>query len=290
MTSFTRLHSPKAPVITVIALLFLFIHLPTTALSKPALLLLKTWQPSQDISGWLMSEKLDGVRARWDGQQLISRGGHLFAAPKWFTNGFPPFALDGELWSKRGDFERIVSIVRRKRPHHGWNELTYQIFELPGQHGGLAQRLTILSRYLSTHSAPYLHIIKQLPCKDKHHMQQYLHALTRLGAEGLVVRNPTSPYQNGRSSNALKVKKSEDAECSIVAYKAGKGKLTDLTGALMCRLHNGQIISIGSGLNHQLRTTPPPIGKIITFKYYGLTKRGKPRHPVYLRLWRKDIM
>jgi len=81
--------------------------------AKPNLLLLKVYK-DQNISGWVMSEKLDGVRAYWDGKHLISRGGKIIHAPKWFTKDYPPFAIDGELWSKRGDFENISSIVRDK--------------------------------------------------------------------------------------------------------------------------------------------------------------------------------
>ncbi len=235
-----------------------------------------------------MSEKLDGVRARWDGQKLVSRGGHTFAAPKWFTKSFPPFALDGELWSKRGDFENIVSIVRRKHPHSGWQQLSYHIFEVPHQPGGLKERLKIVENYLSDHPSPYLLIIEQLLCRGEKHLQQHLQDLVSHDAEGLVVRDPTKPYQTGRSPDALKVKKYSDTECTVVAYKAGKGKISGLTGALVCRMDNGELVTIGSGLNQQLRTTPPALGQIITFKYYGLTKNNTPRHPVFLRLWKKQ--
>jgi hypothetical protein len=47
---------------------------------------------------WL-SEKLDGVRAFWDGVRLYSKQGHVLHAPKWFSNFLPKnVALDGELW------------------------------------------------------------------------------------------------------------------------------------------------------------------------------------------------
>jgi len=274
-------------------LLFLLSFLwvmPQFAQSSEDMLLLKVWQPSQAVKGWLMSEKLDGVRARWDGHHLISRGGHVFAAPGWFTQGFPAFALDGELWSKRGDFEHIVSIVRKKKPHMGWKQLTYQIFEVPDQPGGLQARLNVLQQYLATHPNTYLHIITQKICDGKKHLQAWLQQLLSQGAEGVVVRSPTAPYQTGRSSDALKVKPYQDAECDVVGYKPGKGKLKGLTGALRCRMHDGRVISIGSGLNQRLRTTPPAIGQIITFKYYGLTKNKKPRHPVFLRLWRSGSL
>jgi len=264
--------------------------LPAYAQSKQDMLLLKVWQPTQQVKGWLMSEKLDGVRARWDGHHLFSRGGNVFAAPEWFVKEFPPFAVDGELWSKRGDFEHIVSIVRRKKPHAGWRQLTYQIFEVPDQAGGLLARLQVLQDYLSTHANTYMRIIEQTTCNGQQHLQARLQALVALGAEGLVVRNPATPYQTGRSSAALKVKKYMDTECTVIGYKPGKGKLTGLTGALLCRMDNGTLTSIGSGLNQRLRTTPPAVGEIITFKYYGLTKKGKPRHPVFLRLWQGDVL
>lgn len=272
------------PLKHLISLLCFLFALPVSAQPAQEMLLLKTWQPSQDVRGWLMSEKLDGVRAYWDGQKLISRGGKIFAAPQWFTEGFPPFAMDGELWSKRGDFENIVSIVRRKQPHSGWKQVSYQVFDVPNQAGGLLNRLRVLENYLSDHPGTYIRIIDQVPCKGQKHLQQYLDQLVSLGAEGLVVRNPAVPYQGGRSSDALKMKQYSDAECTVSGYKPGKGKLKGLTGALLCRMDNGQEISIGSGLNQSLRTSPPALGQVITFKYYGLTKYGKPRHPVFLRL------
>ena len=63
---------------------------------KPNLLLLKVYK-EQNITGWVMSEKLDGIRAYWNGKNLISRGGKLIYAPKWFTKNYPPFSIDGEL-------------------------------------------------------------------------------------------------------------------------------------------------------------------------------------------------
>ena len=48
---------------------------------KPNLLLLQTYK-DQNITGWVMSEKLDGVRAYWNGKNLISRGGKTIQAPK----------------------------------------------------------------------------------------------------------------------------------------------------------------------------------------------------------------
>lgn len=52
-------------------LLYGWLCLPLSALAD-GLMLAQEYR-NQDVSGWLMSEKLDGVRAYWDGKRLISR-------------------------------------------------------------------------------------------------------------------------------------------------------------------------------------------------------------------------
>lgn len=69
-----------------------------------------------EVNDYLVSEKLDGVRAYWNGTNLVSRKGNMFHSPEWFTASFPSQELDGELWISRGTFEKVVSTVRKKIP------------------------------------------------------------------------------------------------------------------------------------------------------------------------------
>ena len=78
----------------------------------PQLLLANKYQPNIKHDDYWVSEKYDGVRAYWNGNQLISRQGHTYSAPAWFTKDFPHEALDGELWLQRGQFEQLSAIVR----------------------------------------------------------------------------------------------------------------------------------------------------------------------------------
>jgi DNA ligase-1 len=78
----------------------------------PPLLLAERWDNAQDLAGGWLSEKLDGVRAYWDGKSLISRLGNRFHAPDWFLEGLPEIALDGELWIGRKAFQ---SLLRKSR-------------------------------------------------------------------------------------------------------------------------------------------------------------------------------
>ena len=82
---------------------------------KRGVLLAETYEkvPAFDPSGWWISEKLDGVRAYWNGQNFYSRNGLLFDAPAWFKVGLPKDThLDGELWCGREQFERCVGIIK----------------------------------------------------------------------------------------------------------------------------------------------------------------------------------
>lgn len=82
---------------------------------EPPVLLAHSWDTAQDLTGWWMSEKLDGVRCWWDGERFISRLGNEFRAPKWFTEGLPKTNLDGELWMGRKLFQQTVGASRSAR-------------------------------------------------------------------------------------------------------------------------------------------------------------------------------
>lgn len=251
-------------------------------------LLLKTYDKTQNVTGWLMSEKLDGMRAIWDGHTLKSRQGNTISAPPWFLAGLPPFKIDGELWTKRNDFSNIISIVRQQIPDERWLTISYNIFEVPNQSGGLLARLAILEGYLVEHQLPFLKIIPQTTVISPKQLKSDLKRITALGGEGLVVRKPETQYHSGRSDDDLKVKQYQDAECTVIAYKEGKGKYIGKTGALQCKLVSGLTFFIGSGLSDQQRKFPPEIGSIITFKYYGLTQNDIPRFPVFMRMRRAE--
>ena len=259
---------------------FIFLLFPFVLFAaKPDLLLLKVYK-DQNISGWVMSEKLDGIRAYWDGKHLISRGGKVIHAPKWFVKDYPPFAIDGELWSQRGDFENISSIVRDRVPSEKWHEIKHYIFEVPNAAGGLFERLVKVKPY----EGRYIRIISQEHVKSKEDLQEFLKSVEKLGGEGVVVRDPNSEYINKRTSKALKVKSFKDSECEVVKIFKGKGKYSDKMGSLECKLPDATLFKIGSGFNDKERMHPPKVGDMITFKYKEMTKYGKPRFPIFLRV------
>lgn len=255
-----------------------------TQAAAPDLLLLAKYQSEMDVSGWYMSEKLDGVRAYWNGRQLLSRKGNRLAAPGWFIDKLPPFELDGELWIARGLFEETLSITSRDKPNADWRHVSYNIFEVPNAPGGLCDRLERLKTYLERHPVEHLRIIPQTVVRDTRHIMTRLDVVEANGGEGLVLRNPASPYESGRSPNALKVKHFDDMEGRVIGYRPGKGKYKGMTGALRVEIDGNKRFYIGSGLTDHDRSTPPVVGSVITFKYQGFTNNGIPRFASFMRV------
>ena len=258
--------------------LFLLVFLIASLYAKkPDLLLLNNYSDDINVTSWYMSEKLDGVRAYWDGKNLISRNGKIFQAPNFFTKDFQKTKLDGELWSKRSDFSHISSIVNTKHSDEGWKDLTYNIFEVPDATGSLTERL------LKVKESEFIRVAPQIKVKNKKHLDVFLKSVEIKGGEGVVVRDGSLNYYSGRNNNALKVKSYIDKECEVIGHNKGSGKYSNMLGSLVCKMDNSKRVKIGTGFNDEQRKYPPEIGAIITFKYYGLTSKGNPRFPVFLR-------
>ena len=252
----------------------------------------------QNVSGWLASEKLDGVRAYWDGENLLSRQGKRLNAPQSFTKNFPKFALDGELYAKGLKFEEIQATVMDKLPdERAWSRLKFHVFDVPEASGGLLDRLEVLAKFLKNEPNQNLTIIKQIKMRDNAHFLKFAEEIIAKGGEGAVVREPNAPYERKRSKNALKFKKFKDAECEVTAINKGSGKYANLAGSLTCKALGGKddkekagepkegtIFKIGSGLSDKNRQDPPKIGSVITYKFQNLTTNGKPRFPIFLRV------
>jgi DNA ligase 1 len=252
----------------------------------PALLLANVWKPSIDPTGWWMSEKYDGLRGYWDGQKLWTRNGNLIHAPDFFLAELPPgVPLDGELWIGHGKFEETVSIVRSETPDDRWKTIRYMVFDAPQAPGTFEQRMQFLRATLSEQNR-FVRIVAQERCQGGAQLLAERDRVVRQGGEGLMLRQPESAYEPRRSPTLLKVKPSDDAEATVIAHEPGKGKYAGKLGALRVRTDDAKEFSIGSGLTDADRESPPPVGTVITYRFRGLTAKGMPRFPSYLRVRR----
>jgi DNA ligase-1 len=246
-------------------------------------LLAHVWENDIDLDGWWISEKLDGVRAYWDGKQLLSRNGNVYHAPDWFIARLPNETLDGELWLARKSFQVTSGIVRRHDKSDEWKRITYRVFDAPKQVMPFEQRQKFLYELLHD-GQQFVQILPQIQCRGLEHLKDELQRVEALGGEGLMLRQPASLYEVGRSNTLLKVKSFFDAEAMVLDYEKGKGRHKGRMGALVCRdCKTGVEFKVGTGFTDAQRNNPPTIGCIITYRFQELTDGGKPRFPAFVR-------
>lgn len=248
----------------------------------PPILLAHKWENDVDLTGWWISEKLDGVRAYWNGERFISRLGNEFFAPKWFVEKFPKTPLDGELWGGRKLFQRTVGIVKRQDESELWKELQYVVFDAPSHGGVFEERVAFIHQTLRDLQVEWLRACEQALCEGTEHLRRELARVEGLGGEGLMMRQPRSRYEAGRSSTLLKVKSFHDTEARVLGHVPGMGRHKGRLGALLVELPDGTQFNVGTGFSDVERENPPAIGSIITFRYQELSNSGVPRFPSYI--------
>jgi len=250
--------------------------------TAPPILLAHKWEVDHDPTGWWMSEKLDGVRAYWDGETFVSRLGNSFVAPEWFTADLPADTLDGELWVARKKFSRSISIVRSGAGSDEWREVRFVVFDAPNAKGSFEERSAHAQKVLARAGTPHASWHEQVICTGIDHLRGELARVEALGGEGLMLRQPGSPYVVGRSTTLLKVKTFHDTEARVVGHAPGTGKHKGRLGALVVELPSGTRFNVGTGFSDREREAPPALGAVITFRYQELSDDGVPRFPSYV--------
>jgi DNA ligase-1 len=250
---------------------------------KPNVELANRFNESVNVSEYLVSEKLDGIRARWNGTQLVTRSGNPISAPLWFVEGFPEHALDGELWIARQHFEKTASVVLKHVPSDGWQKVKFMLFDLPEYPGVFSERLRMLNMLAERADLAHLQVIPQHKYTNQSDLMAALDKVSKGGGEGLMLHRQDALYIPSRSNNVLKLKKHRDADAIVLAHLPGKGKYQGMMGSLRVQMSNGKVFKIGSGFSDQERQSPPPVGSVVTFKYYDLTNNEIPKFASYIR-------
>ena len=230
--------------------------------TAPAAMIARRYEGG-DVAGFVASEKLDGVFARWDGARLVSRDGVILAAPAWFTAGLPAgVLLDGELWAGRGQFDRASGVARS---HGGdWSGLRFMLFDAPSDLP-FAERLRVIEAI----ATPYCCAVPVVVLVGLRDLATRMVEVVNGGGEGMVVRPAGSAYVTDGYATSYKVKFHDDAEAVVVSHYTG--------GIVLSR--DGVAFKVGSGLTADQRRNPPALGSVVTYRHDGLTGKGLPRFP-----------
>ena len=252
--------------------------------NQPPLLLAKNYKVSTLLEEFYVSEKLDGIRAFWNGENFYTRGGNIINAPAWFVNNLPDRAIDGELWIERGRFEDISALARRHSAiEQDWKKVKFMAFDLPYDLNPFVQRLSSLTRLIKESNIPHLQLVKQHEIKSKEDLDRYLSLVVAKGGEGVMLHRKNTLYQAKRSNDLQKLKPLYDSEATVLRYIEGKGKYQGYMGSMEVINDEGITFKIGSGFSFEERKNPPAIGSLITYQYRGKTNSNKPRFATFLR-------
>ena len=251
----------------------------------PQIQLANLYNSNIDISKYLVSEKLDGVRGYWDGEKMFSRKGNEIFVPSWFVKNFPHVAMDGELWIYRRKFELVSGIVRKEVPQDDeWRQVRFMVFDLPKSSEIFLQRVEKIKSLILEANSPYLQMVEQFKISDHQTLIEHLNLVVKNGGEGLMLHRLDSLYQAERNDDLLKLKTFEDAEATVIAHIEGEGKYREKMGALLVENNDKIRFKIGGGFSDEQRKNPPKIGSVITYKFFGKTKNNVPRFVSFMRV------
>ncbi|MGF1683844.1 DNA ligase [Photobacterium minamisatsumaniensis] len=240
----------------------------------------------ENLSHYFVSEKLDGIRAQWNGENLQTRRGNLIHAPGWFTANFPKNrSFEGELWLGRDQFQALSKIVLDDVPSDElWRKVTFHVFDSSSIKGPFKIRYQALSQQIPTLESPYIHVILQQQIASLDALLKLLDEVEKQGGEGLMLQHQANDYRSGKTDGFFKLKNYHDSEATVIGYVEGEGKYTGKLGSVWVLTANNIKFKIGSGFSDAERESPPPLGSIIQFRHNGFTDSGIPRFARYIRM------
>ena len=163
-----------------------------------------TWS-GQDVTGWIASEKYDGIRAYWDGETLWTRGGKAVPIPQEWRDALPAGVhLDGEIFSGYGNRKRAEWFARAGKYA---DECRFLVFDVPTIPMSYFDRMRYArdmlpnNRFNQVASMVEIHKITGIE-----ESARTVRQVQFLGGEGLILRHPELAYAPGRTDQLLKLK------------------------------------------------------------------------------------
>ncbi|PWN51490.1 hypothetical protein IE53DRAFT_378908 [Violaceomyces palustris] len=180
-----------------------------------------------------------------------------------------------------------------------WHQIKFMIFDAPSMAmRPVEQRWEELRRRfgdterveIDRLEGPCIKLVHHVKCRGRQHLIELLNEVEAKGGEGLMLRESGSRYEFRRGNTLYKLKTFHDAEAVVVGYAPGEGRNSNRTGALICRMENGTLFRVGSGLSDSMRSNPPPKGMVINYRFQQLSEEGYPRFPSFRGVaWDKSV-
>lgn len=162
----------------------------------------------QDLSGWHMSEKMDGARAYWDGATLWSRGGIACKIPAHWRQTLPAIALDCELYDGIDGRYRCGAAIKTGKVTPS---MRLVVFDAPTFAGDWPGRMQAARAACA--GSDLLVVLPWRVCASTADALAELSKVQARGGEGLMLRRRGLAYRPGRTADMVKVKESTPNCC-----------------------------------------------------------------------------
>lgn len=192
-------------------------------------------------TGKMFSRKGEQIMSAPHVEQYIKQlAGHAHDAIEWF---------DGELYNHDLEFQQITSIVRtQKGLHPDSNKIQYHIYDCilnqPAAYSRRLQHLFVTAQagWMANSSLLNPLVFVDTIKGKKSDVANYHSRFVDLGYEGVMVRDPSSVYEDDkRSSKLLKVKMFLQDEFEVVDIEQEKSE--DTLGAFLLKTKQGKLFS-----------------------------------------------
>lgn len=285
---------------------------PSMQITKP--MLAGTYDARKARFPYMATPKIDGIRFTMVGGVALSRSfkpirnSHVQST----LQGCLPDGVDGELTCGH-TFQSSSSAIMST---DGMPDFTCWIFDYVDPFSSIVApyRDRIADpALLELETEQFITILKPELVADEAELREVEERYLDAGFEGVMLRDPDGAYKFGRSTvkenTLLKVKRFVDDEAILVrvlekqhnmneavpdAFGRTKrsdcqdGKVgADTAGTLIVRNADGVEFGIGTGLDDDMRAMiwsnlDQFVGKMVKYKYFPVSIKEKPRHPVFL--------
>lgn len=218
-----------------------------SGLSKPPVMLLKTFDPKKVKFPCLAAVKKDGVRGLWSQNNMMSRQGKSFIGLDHITDQLEyfPHDLDGELCIDDEIFDAASGMIRNSEPTPG---AVYHVFDMPSFPGNFIQRRLALQELIESTEVKLIPVFK---INNEESLMKFYNKSLADGEEGIVVYDPYSPYEDKRSYDWMRIVPLKQTDCKVIGFEEGKGKLAGSLGKIIVD-YKGKEVSVGTGFSEKV--------------------------------------
>jgi DNA ligase-1 len=273
---------------------------PKTIETEIPCALAKPYDPDKhEIRGaWSIEAKLDGLRMVVVNGQAYTRNGRTIDSVGHILKELEPFkdeyVFDGEVMGVT-NFDEDSGKIRKKGMGPNLS-LRYNVFDCiwkkewdERKTQSYNERRRYLAEALGTAAPNYTSIVPltKLNNPTSEELFRARDKYIKMGYEGVMIKDLSSPYIFKRSDSILKLKDFTDADGRITGCFEGKGKHKGKLGGFIAKF-DGVETRVGSGFSDPQRDEYWKLsevlqGRMIEVQYQNKSESGALRFPVFIK-------